>query len=208
VSACPRDALWSVVPPKEAPRPGAKLYGDTAGDAWVWIALAPVWRVVLACVSGTREQAGAAGLLARVAPGPDDAMPWVTSAPWPAYRHAWLPTYGAWYPPPRQGHRGASPKPRRRPPSRLRYAQVVKRRKDGRMVDVSTRVVFGPPEALAASVAHAPGSGTVNSRFVARGNRTPRPSNRRFTRRTHGFAKDLTGCEQPRWWSWASDHCV
>jgi hypothetical protein len=95
VSACPRDALWRGVPPQEAPRPGAPLSGDPAGDAGGWSALAPVWRVVLAGVSGTRAQAGAEGRLARVAPGPDDALPWGTSAPWPAYRPAWLPPYGA-----------------------------------------------------------------------------------------------------------------
>jgi hypothetical protein len=46
VSACQRDALGSFVPTKEAHLPGAKIYGDTSGDAWVGSALAPVWRLV------------------------------------------------------------------------------------------------------------------------------------------------------------------
>jgi transposase-like protein len=179
VSACQLDELWSVVHTQEAHRPGAQLDCETSGDAWVWSALAPVWRVVLAFVIGTRDQAGADVRLARVAHGTDDAMPWFTSDQWPAYRHALLHPYGAWYHPPRQGHRGASPKPRRRPPSRLRYAQVVKRRKGGRIGDGSTRVGCGPPEAVAASVAHAPVRWTVNPSCVARGNLTQRQSNRR-----------------------------
>jgi IS1 family transposase len=126
VSACQRDEWWSFVPTKEAHLPGAKRYGDTYGDAWGWIAFAPVWRFVLAFVIGKRDQAGADVLLARVAHVTDDSMPLCTSDPWPAYRHALLHTSGEWYHPPRQGRQGAYPKPQRGPPPSLRYAQVVK----------------------------------------------------------------------------------
>ena len=42
VSECQLDALGSFVRTTETHLPGAKLYGDTSGDAWVWIAFAPV----------------------------------------------------------------------------------------------------------------------------------------------------------------------
>jgi IS1 family transposase len=179
VSECQLDELWGFVHTKEAHLPGAKLYCDTYGDAWVWIAFAPVWRLVLAFVIGKRDQAGADVLLARVAHVTDDAIPLFTSDQLPAYRRALLNTYGAWYYPQRQGSRGAHPKPRRRPPPRLQYAQVVKRREGGRMVHVSTRVVFGTPEAVAARLAYSPVSSTVNTSFVERDNLTQRQSNRR-----------------------------
>ncbi len=38
------------------------------------------------------------------------------------------------------------------------------------MVEGSTRVVFGTPEAVAASLAHSPVSWTVNTSFVERDN--------------------------------------
>src|SRR3989441_8950820 len=88
VSECQRDELWSFVHTKEAHLPGAKLYCETYGDAWVWIAFAPVWRLVLAFVIGKRDQAGADLLLARVAHVTDDAIPLFTSDQLPAYRHA------------------------------------------------------------------------------------------------------------------------
>src|SRR5205823_11318024 len=47
---CQRDALWRFVHTKEAQRPGAKSYCATYGHAWVWLAFAPGWRLVLAFV--------------------------------------------------------------------------------------------------------------------------------------------------------------
>jgi hypothetical protein len=85
----------------------------------VWIAFAPGWRVVLAFVIGKRDQAGADLLLARVAHVTDDSIPLFTSDQLPAYRPALLNTYGEWSHPPRQGRRGAYPKPQRRPPPGL-----------------------------------------------------------------------------------------
>jgi len=208
VSECQLDELWSFVHTKEAHLPGAKIYCDTYGDAWVWIAFAPVWRLVLAFVIGKRDQAGADLLLARVAHVTDDAIPLFTSDQLPAYRHALLHTYGAWYQPQRQGSRGAYPTPRRRPLPSLQYAQVVKRREGGRLMHVSTRVVFGTPEAVAARLAHSPVSSTVNTSFVERDNLTQRQSNRRLTRRTNGFSKDLTWFEKQLWLSLAYYHFV
>ena len=52
VSECQLDELWSFVHTKEVHLPGAKIYCDTYGGACVWIAFAPVWRLVLAFVIG------------------------------------------------------------------------------------------------------------------------------------------------------------
>lgn len=76
------------------------------------------------------------------------------------------------------------------------------------MVQVSTRVIFGTPEAVATRLAYAPVSSTVNTSFVERDNLTQRQSNRRLTRRTNGFSKDLTWFEQQLWLSLAYYHLV
>jgi IS1 family transposase/transposase-like protein len=208
VTACQLDELWGFVHTKEAHLPGARRYCATDGDAWVWIAFAPVWRLVLACVLGKRAQASADLLLARVAHVPDDHIPCFTSEQLPAYKHAVLTMYGEWYQPKRQGARGATPKARRRPLPGLVYAQVVKKRATGRVVAVSTHVVFGEPEAVGACLATSPVSQRVNTSFVERDNLTQRQSNRRLTRRTKGFSKDLMWFEKQLGVSLAYYHLV
>jgi IS1 family transposase len=88
----------------------------------VWIAFAPVWRLVLAFVIGKRDQANADLLLARVAHVTDNHIPFFTSDQLPEYKNALLTTDGEWYQPARQGTRGAYPNPRRRPLPALLYA--------------------------------------------------------------------------------------
>ena len=117
--ACQLDELWSVVQTQNEPLAWAKTDRDTDGDAWVWLAFAPEWRLVVAFVVGTRTPAEAPWLRERVAQVTTDLVPLLTSDPLPAYRTALLPVYGAWYQPPRRGTRGPPPPPRRVPPHAL-----------------------------------------------------------------------------------------
>ena len=79
VIECQLDELWSFVHTQQHQLPFARLYDDTYGDAWVWVAFAPVWRLVVACVMGQRTQQSAAVLLERVLHVPDAHMPCCTS---------------------------------------------------------------------------------------------------------------------------------
>lgn len=208
VTECQLDELWSFVHTKEDHLPGAKTYCATYGDAWVWLAFAPVWRVVLAFVVGKRDQEHANLLLDRVVHVTDDHIPFFTSDQLPEYPPALLHAYGTWHQPQRQGDRGRYPKPRRVPRPELLYAQVVKKREHGRVVEVTTQVVFGTPEAIQDQVAASPVSATINTSFIERDNLTQRQSNRRLTRRTTGFSKDLSWFEKQLWLSWAYYHLV
>ncbi len=67
ITECQLDELWSFVHTKEANLETAKLACAQYGDAWIWLAVAPAWRLVVAFVVGKRTQAQANLLLRRVA---------------------------------------------------------------------------------------------------------------------------------------------
>lgn len=208
LTECQLDELWSFVHTKEQNLISAKLVCETYGDAWIWIAFAPVWRLVVAFVVGKRSQASANLLLERVAQVSDDRIPFFTSDQLAEYRSALLHVYGEWYQPSRNGNRGRYPERRRRALPDLLYAQVVKRRERGRLVAVTTKAVFGDADAINARVRNSLASTRVNTSFVERENFTLRQCNRRLTRKTSGFSKELPWLEKQLWLSLAYYHLV
>lgn len=206
VTECQLDELWSFVHTKEQNLASAKLWCESYGDTWVWLAFAPLWRLVVAFVVGKRTQEHANLLLERVVAVTDDHIPCFTSDQLPAYETALLHAYGTWYQPARQGDRGRYPAPRRRPLPHLLYAQVVKRREHGRVVDVTRKIVFGEAAAVDACLTASPTSTTINTSFVERDNLTWREHNRRLTRKTTGFSKELPWLEKQLWLSLAYYH--
>lgn len=208
VTECQLDELWSFVHTKEAHLPYAKIDCPTYGDAWVWLAFAPVWRLILAFVVGKRSQESADLLLERVKDVTDDHIPFFTSDQLPEYATALLHTYGSWVQPERKGSRGRFPQPRLVPGEDLLYAQVVKVREHGRVTEVKSKVIFGKPEAIAAQLANSPVSEAINTSFVERDNLTQRQSNRRLTRKTNGFSKEIAWFEKQLWLSTAYYHLV
>lgn len=208
VSECQLDELWSFVHTKEQTLYMAKLFCETYGDAWVWIAFAPLWRLVVAFVVGKRTQARANLLLERVAHVTTKPIPFLESDQLAEYRSALLHVCGEWYQPARQGTRGRYPDRRRVAPADLLYAQVVKQRARGQVVAVSTKVVFGTEAAIQNRLKQLPTSSMINTSFVERENLTLRQQNRRLTRKTSGLRSELSWLEKHLWLTLAYYHLV
>ncbi len=205
---CQLDELWSFVHTKEKNLPIAKLFKASYGEAWVWLAFAPEYRLIIAFVIGKRTQESANLLLERVKHVSDGHIPFFTSDQLSAYPAALVHVYGEWVQPERKGSRGPHPKPRKEPPTNLYYAQVVKKREKGRVVEVSAKPVFGHPAIIQLLLAYSVTSNEINTSFVERQNLTARQMNRRLTRKSSGFSKELPWFERQFWLFMAYYHLV
>ena len=92
--------------------------------------------------------------------------------------------------PRRPGRPGRPRQPKQILPKRLQEATVHKERENGRVVKVTTRVVWGTWVAVRAALAVTRVSQVVNTVFVERHNGSDRNRNRRKVRKTCCFSKD------------------
>lgn len=190
LSECQLDELWTFIYKKERQLTPLEKLAEVYGDAWVWIAFSPVCKLVPAWVVGKRTLPYARRLVFRLKSATDGQIPFFTSDELPHYAEALLDVYGEWVQPPRHGTRGRFPKPRRVPPADLCYAVVVKEREQGRVVEVTTRIVYGTTEQVEAALQDSPVSYTINTYGVERNNLTVRQHSRRMSRKVNAFSKD------------------
>src|ERR1051326_7114950 len=92
---------------------------------------------------GRHTQAIADKLIADIKRHSDGHIPFFTSDQLKHYDDALLKTYGVTKVFPKTGKRGRPRNPILRIPKNLLYAQVVKHRVKGRVVKITTKVVFG-----------------------------------------------------------------
>jgi hypothetical protein len=116
---------------------------------WVWVAMDPESKLLLALDVGDRTLAMAQRFVHHVTQvlAPDCAPLFLTDG----FREsmtALLTHFGHWLQPERRQAHGPAPKPRWMPLPQLLYAQVVKTVRRRRLVRVSHRVVFGTLEAV------------------------------------------------------------
>src|SRR5712691_1294415 len=162
---------------------------------WVWVALDPESKLVLAIDVGERPLALAQRVVHQVAQilAPDCAPLFLTDG-FREYLTALLTHYGYWVQPPRRQVTGPAPKPRWMPLPQLLYAQVIKTVRRRRLVRVSHRVVFGTLEAIHDVLA--PYGWQINTAFVERINLTIRQHVAAVGRRVNTLCKGEDGLRQ------------
>jgi len=166
------------------------------GDAWVWLGFDPISKLLPAFVVGKRTKANAYRLVEKIHRASDGAIPLFTSDELRHYRDALLRVYGIREEVPKGPRRRGRPrKPKLRPPPELRYAQVVKHRRKGRVISITTKVIFGKEQEVKELLQASPVSKSVNISFVERNNLTLRQHSRRLGRKTNGFSKDISKLE-------------
>ncbi|MBI2333065.1 MAG: IS1 family transposase [Chloroflexi bacterium] len=169
---CQLDELWTFIYKKEKQLTALEKLAEVYGDAWVWIAFSPICKIVPAWVVGKRTLSHARRLVFRLKSASDGRIPFFTSDELPHYADALLEVYGEQIQPSRNGTRGRFPKPYHVPPPDLCYAVVVKKREQGRVVEVSTRIVYGTTQQVEAALEASPVSRAINTYGVERNNLT------------------------------------
>ena len=115
----------------------------TRSPHWVWGAIDPVTKLLLALDGGDRTLVMAQRLVHRVvevlAPG---CVPLFLTDGFKDYACP-LTHFGSWVQPPRRQVQGPTPKPRWMPLPQLLYAQVVKSYRRRHLAQINHRVVFG-----------------------------------------------------------------
>jgi hypothetical protein len=154
------------------------------------VAFDPEHRLVLGVVVGKRSGTHVLELLKGVAVQLDGRTPRLTTTDeFGPYRTV---ISLIWLQPPRPPGGGQERKPpkKRRRQKTLNYATVDKRRKNGRVVEVKGKVIFGTAQSAARALEQSSCSSAINTSFVERHNATDRHRNARKARRTYRFSKD------------------
>jgi IS1 family transposase/transposase-like protein len=159
---------------------------------WVWAAIDPVSKLLLALDVGERTLAMAQRLVHQVlqvlAPG---CLPLFVTDGLKEYATALLTHWGHWVSPPRRWASGPAPKPRWMPLPELLYAQVVKTYRRRRLVCMRPRVVFGTLAEVTQVLA--PRGWHINTAFIERVNLTLRHHVAAVGRRVMTVAKSAGG---------------
>jgi IS1 family transposase len=162
---------------------------------WVWVAIDPVTKLLVAIDLGERTRAMAQRFVHHVtqvlAP---DCVPLFVTDGFREYLTALLTHYGQWVQPPRRQATGPRPKPRWIPLPQLLYAQVVKTTRRRRLVDMTHRVVFGTLGAVEQILA--PLGWHIQTAFVERVNLSIRQHVAAVGRRVSTLCKGEEGLQQ------------
>jgi IS1 family transposase len=143
------DKLWTFVVKKKKNLSALEKLHSEYGDTWLWTAIDPVHKVVVAFHVGEHEEKDADVFLQKVsAVLAEGCVAVLTSDQLPYYIGAILKVFGRLVQPNRNGSRGRFPNQVLEPTENLAYATVCKERKGGSIVSVVTKVVFGTVEGV------------------------------------------------------------
>jgi len=162
---------------------------------WVWVAIDPVTKLLVAIDVGERTLAMAQRFVHHVTQvlAPDCAPLFLTDG-FREYLTALLTHFGHWVQPSRRQAKGPMPKPRWMPLPQLVYAQVVKTTRRRRLARLSRRVVFGTLEAVEQVLAAY--GWQINTAFIERVNLSIRQHVAAVGRRVATLCKGEDGLHQ------------
>lgn len=159
------------------------------GDRWTFVAVIPESSFVHTVHSGQRTQTQAQIFSDKIKQNSDGVAPYIESDGW-FYEEVLTETYSTNVEVPYSG-RGRKPLPKRVVEPSLKYAQVVKERKNGKITNISTRIVLGNELEILDILDKSERSNTVSTSFVESRNGAYRKDDRRLCRKTKCHSKQF-----------------
>lgn len=149
----------------------------------MWVSFAPEFRLIIDFIIGPRKQYVADALIEATDKHLSDSKPLFVTDGLKLYIEALLKKYGKMIEFPKTGKRGRPKNPAIVPDENLRYAQVIKNRKEGELHNVEKKIIFGQDI----------DNTEISTSLLERQNLTLRQDNNRVSRKTIGFSKKLEG---------------
>lgn len=191
IEECQIDELWSFVMKKEKNLTPIEETFGTFGDQWIWVCIDAVHKIIASHVVGKHTFKNSVTLLQGFKQVTNDHMPFFTSDELPHYPNALLRVYGIEKKFPLTHRVGRPRLPRLIPSPSLHYAQVVKTRRKGRIVNIQYKVIYGNEEDIKERLKKSTVSNSINTAFVERVNGTLRHIDKRLCRKTYCFSKNI-----------------
>jgi hypothetical protein len=162
---------------------------ENIGDRWTFMGILPESSYVHTVHSGQRNQEEAQIFIEKIKENSDNIAPFFESDGW-FYEQVLTDVYSTLKEVPYKG-RGRKPLPIKIIDNELKYAQVVKERENGTIVNISTRIVLGNELEILAILDKSKRCKTISTSFVESRNGSYRKDNKRQTRKTKCHSKKI-----------------
>jgi len=143
------------------------------------VSFAPESRLIIDFVLGLRKQYVADELIQTTDKHLSDPKPLFVTDGLKFYAESLLKKYSKWIEFPKTGTRGITKTPKIVPDNDLKYAQVVKNKKEMRLQKIEKKIIFGQDI----------DQSKISTSLIERQNLTFRQENNRISRKTIGFSK-------------------
>jgi hypothetical protein len=141
---------------------------------------------------GKRTQEEGEQFVQKIKQNSDGEAPLFLSDGWPSYPEVLAQTYSHEEPVPYSG-RGRPRNPIRVVDANLKYAQVIKHKEGGRLIEIEKRVIWGTEEEIIGIIRDEQRGQVINTSYVESRNGNYRKDNKRLARRSacHSKAVDI-----------------
>ena len=137
---------------------------------------------------GKRNQEEADGFIQKIKANSNGEAPLFLSDGWSSYEAILKKYYGTWEPVPYAG-RGRPGLPIQILDEDLKYAQIIKHKEKGKLVDLETRVILGEEKDILDLIQLERRGKTINTSYVESRNGNYRKDNKRLTRKSQCHSK-------------------